>query len=111
MGKRGDSVIGIDGRHAFKGVSRRKKRFCVFHQLRLAREIAGFPAAQALAEELNRSCASWHGAKTALCHFDPAALLRTSATGHQLICCAALKLGNLSVLNQDCKDFVLDIRQ
>ena len=55
MGKRGDSVIGIDlGKHAFKGVALRQKSDSRFVLTNFAsREVPEtFPTAQALAEEL-----------------------------------------------------------
>ena len=55
MGKRGDSVIGIDlGKHAFKGVALRQKSDSRFVLTNFAsREVPEtFSTAQALAEEL-----------------------------------------------------------
>jgi Tfp pilus assembly PilM family ATPase len=116
MGKRGDSVIGIDlGKHAFKGVALRQKNDSRFVLTNFAsREVPEtFPTAQALAEELKPLLRELgNGAKNcALAISDPAALLRIVEQPDTPIDLlrSALRLSGLSVLNQDCKDFVLDV--
>lgn len=116
MGKRGDSVIGIDlGKHAFKGVALRRKSDSRFVLTNFAsREVPEtFPTAQALAEELKHLLRELgNGAKyCAVAISDPAALLRIVEQPETPINLlrSALRLSGLSVLNQDCKDFVLDV--
>jgi Tfp pilus assembly PilM family ATPase len=116
MGKRGDSVIGIDlGKHAFKGVALRQKNDSRFVLTNFAsREVPEtFPTAQAMAEELKPLLRELgNGAKNcALAISDPAALLRIVEQPETPINLlrSALRLSGLSVLNQDCKDFVLDV--
>ncbi|MGH8101088.1 MAG: hypothetical protein ACREIW_07305, partial [Chthoniobacterales bacterium] len=116
MGKRGDSVIGIDlGKHAFKGVALRRKNDSRFVLTNFAsREVPEtFPTAQALAEELKQLLRELgNGAKNcAVAISDPASLLRIVEQPETPINLlrSALRLSGLSVLNQDCKDFVLDV--
>lgn len=116
MGKRGDSVIGIDlGKHAFKGVALRRKSDSRFVLTNFAsREVPEtFPTAHALAEELKHLLRELgNGAKyCAVAISDPAALLRIVEQPETPINLlrSALRLSGLSVLNQDCKDFVLDV--
>src|SRR5207249_8536198 len=116
MARRGDSVIGIDlGKHLFKGVSLRRKG-----DSRLV--LTGF-ASREVPEEFETSDAlAWHlrlllrdlgeNAKTcALAISDPAALLRIIEQPETPLPLLrnALRLHGLTVLNQDCKDFVLDV--
>jgi type IV pilus assembly protein PilM len=116
MARRGDSVIGIDlGRHLWKGVSLQHKSDSRLVLTNFAsREVPEeFGSADELAQQLKlllrelggnaRSCA------LAISH--PAALLRIieqPSTPIDLLR-NALRLNGLAVLNQECKDFVLDV--
>ncbi len=116
MARRGDSVIGIDlGKHLFKGVSLRHKSDSRLVLTNFAsREVPEeFGTADELAQQLKsllrelgsnaRSCA------LAISH--PASLLRIieqPSTPIDLLR-NALRLNGLAVLNQECKDFVLDV--
>src|SRR5205823_249611 len=115
MARRGDSVIGIDlGKHVFKGVSLRHKSDSRLVLTNFAsREVPEeFGTTDQLAQQLRlllrelggnvRSCA------LAISH--PAAILRIieqPSTPIDLLR-NALRLNGLAVLNQECKDFVLD---
>ena len=116
MGKRGDSVVGIDlGKHAFKAVTlRRKSDFRLVLTNFAFREVPEtFASAQALAEELKPLLRDLgNGAKDcALAISDPSALLRIIEQPETPIDLlrSALRLSGLTVLNQECKDFVLDV--
>jgi len=116
MARRGDSVIGIDlGKHVFKGVSLRHKSDSRLVLTNFAsREVPEeFGTTDQLAQQLKlllrelggnvRSCA------LAISH--PAAILRIieqPSTPIDLLR-NALRLNGLAVLNQECKDFVLDV--
>ncbi|MFL6530165.1 MAG: pilus assembly protein PilM [Chthoniobacterales bacterium] len=115
MAKRGNSVIGVDlGKHAFKGVVLQRKgdsRYVltnyakreVAHELTSADDLA--QELKALLKELGGS-----GKACALAVSDPDALLRIveqPETPVELLR-GALRFNGLMVLNQDCKEFVLD---
>jgi type IV pilus assembly protein PilM len=116
MARRGDSVIGIDlGKHAFKAVSLRRKSDSRFVLTGFAsREVPeDFQSADQLAQQLKQLLREvGGGAKAcAVAISDPASLLRIveqPATPVELLR-NALRLNGLLVLNQECKDFVLDI--
>src|SRR6202040_1856584 len=116
MGRRADSVIGIDlGKHVFKGVTLRRKgdsRFVLtsFASRQVPEE---FTSADDLARELKSLLKELGGGAKAcaVAISDPAALLRIIEqpdTPVELLR-NALRLNGLAVLNQECKDFVLDI--
>ena len=116
MGKRGDSVIGIDlGKHAFKAVAlRRKSDFRLVLTNFACREVPEtFASAEALADELKLLLRDLgNGTKNcALAISDPSALLRIVEQPETPINLlrSALRLSGLTVLNQECKDFVLDV--
>jgi len=116
MGKRGDSVIGIDlGKHAFKAVTLRCKSDSRLVLTSFAsREVPeSFDTPQAFAEELKLLLRELgNGSKNcAVAVSDPAALIRIieqPETPIELLR-SALRLSGLNVLNQECKDFVLDV--
>jgi Tfp pilus assembly PilM family ATPase len=115
MAKRADSVVGIDlGKHTLKGVALRRKndnRFVLtsFASRPVPEE---FASADDLARELKQLLRDLGGAKT--CAFaisDPSSILRIIEqpdTPTNLLR-TALRLNGLAVLNQDCKEFVLDV--
>jgi Tfp pilus assembly PilM family ATPase len=116
MGRRADSVIGIDlGKHVFKGVTLRRKgdsRFVLtsFASHHVPEE---FASADDLARELKCLLKELGGGAKAcaVAISDPAALLRIIEqpdTPVELLR-NALRLNGLAVLNQECKDFVLDV--
>jgi len=116
MGRRADSVIGIDlGKHVFKGVALRRKgdsRFVLtsFASHQVPEE---FASADDLARELKFLLKELGGGAKAcaVAISDPAALLRIIEqpdTPVELLR-NALRLNGLAVLNQECKDFVLDV--
>jgi Tfp pilus assembly PilM family ATPase len=116
MGRRADSVIGIDlGKHVFKGVTLRRKgdsRFVLtsFASHQVPEE---FASADDLARELKLLLKELGGGAKAcaVAISDPAALLRIIEqpdTPVELLR-NALRLNGLAVLNQECKDFVLDV--
>ena len=116
MGRRADSVIGIDlGKHVFKGVTLRRKgdsRFVLtsFASHQVPEE---FASADDLARELKFLLKELGGGAKAcaVAISDPAALLRIIEqpdTPVELLR-NALRLNGLAVLNQECKDFVLDV--
>ena len=115
MAKRGNSVIGIDlGKHVFKGVVLQRKgdeRFV----------LTGYASRQVPEEIENRGGTGQElkhllkelggGAKgCAIAVSDPGALLRIIEQPDTPIDLlrSALRLNGLNVLNQECKDFVLD---
>jgi Tfp pilus assembly PilM family ATPase len=116
MGRRADSVIGIDlGKHVFKGVTLRRKgdsRFVLtsFASRQVPEE---FASADDLARELKFLLKELGGGAKAcaVAISDPAVLLRIIEqpdTPVELLR-NALRLNGLAVLNQECKDFVLDV--
>ncbi|MGI9087561.1 MAG: pilus assembly protein PilM [Chthoniobacterales bacterium] len=115
MAKRGNSVIGIDlGKHVFKGVLLQRKgedRFVLTSYA--SREVPEtLNTAEDLAEQLKlllRDIGS--SAKGfALAVSDPSSLLRIIEQPDTPVDLLrnALRLNGLAVLNQECKDFVLD---
>jgi len=115
MGKRGNSVIGIDlGKHIFKGVLLHRKgdaRYVLtsFASREVPEELA---TAEALAEQLKLLFRDLGGSAKgcAIAISDPDSLLRIieqPETPIELLR-NALRLNGLAVLNQECKDFVLD---
>ncbi len=115
MARRGNSVIGIDlGKRIFKGVSLQKKsddRFVltsyasreVPEELNTAEELAQH--LKLLLKDLGSSAKGY-----AIAVSDPGSLLRIIEQPHTPIDLLrnALRLNGLAVLNQECKDFVLD---
>jgi Tfp pilus assembly PilM family ATPase len=116
MARRGDSVIGIDlGRNVFKGVSlRHKSDSRIVLTNFAAREVPEeFGTADELAQQLKPLLrelgGNARGCALAISH--PAAVLRIieqPSTPIDLLR-NALRLNGLAVLNQECKDFVLDV--
>jgi Tfp pilus assembly PilM family ATPase len=116
MARRGDSVIGIDlGKRVFKGVALRRRNDSRFVLTNFAaREL---PQDIGNAEELSQQIKllvkelGGGGKGCAIAVSDPAALLRIieqpDTPVHLLR--NALRLNGLAVLNQDCKDFVVDV--
>jgi Tfp pilus assembly PilM family ATPase len=116
MARRGDSVIGIDlGKHAFKAVSLRRKSDSRFVLTGYASRAVPeqFENADQLAHELKQLMKeTGGGAKACVAAIsDPASLLRIveQPTTPVELLRSALRLNGLLVLNQECKDFVLDI--
>jgi Tfp pilus assembly PilM family ATPase len=115
MARRADSVVGIDlGKHTLKGVALRRKNDTRFVLTSFASRPVPeeFESADDLARELKQLVRELGGAKA--CAFavsDPSAILRIieqpDTPVHLLR--NALRLNGLSVLNQDCKEFVLDV--
>lgn len=115
MARRGDSVIGIDlGKRVFKGVSLKRKSDARFVLTSYAsREVPEqFTTAEELAQHIKLLVKELGTAKgCALAVSDPDALLRIIEqpdTPIELLR-NALRLNGLVVLNQECKDFVLDV--
>jgi len=116
MARRGDSVIGIDlGKHAFKGVSLRQNSdsrlvLTNFASREVPEEFATVDElAQPLKLLLRELGGRIRGCALAISH--PVALLRIieqPSTPINLLR-NALRLNGLAVLNQECKDFVLDV--
>jgi Tfp pilus assembly PilM family ATPase len=115
MAKRADSVVGIDlGKHTLKGVALRRKNDSRFVLTSFASRPVPeeFASADDLARELKQLLRDLGGAKN--CAFaisDPSSILRIieqpDTPTHLLR--TALRLNGLAVLNQDCKEFVLDV--
>ena len=115
MARRGNSVFGIDlGKHVFKGVLLQRKgdnRFVltsyasreVPEELKTPEELA--QQLKALLKELGGSAKG-----CAIAVSDPSSLLRIIEQPNTPIDLLrnALRLNGLAVLNQECKDFVLD---
>jgi Tfp pilus assembly PilM family ATPase len=116
MARRGDSVIGIDlGKHVFKGVVVRRKGDSSFVLTGFAsRQVPEeFDSPDALARELKLLFKELgHSAKaSAVAVSDPNVLLRIIEqpdTPVDLLR-TALRFNGLAVLNQECKEFVLDV--
>src|SRR5216684_5256552 len=116
MAKRADSVVGIDlGKHVLKGVALRRKsdsRFVLtsFASRQVPEE---FSSADELAQELKLLLRDLGGSAKgcAIAISDPGALLRIIEQPDTPVDLLrnALRLNGLAVLNQECKDFVLDI--
>jgi len=115
MGKRADSVIGLDlGRRFFKGVALRQKNDSrlVLTNFACQQVPEEFASADALAQHLKPLVRELGGAKScAVALSDPAALLRIVEQPDTPVDLLrnALRWNGLAVLNQDCKDFVLDV--
>ena len=115
MARRADSVVGIDlGKHMLKGVALRRKNDTRFVLTSFASRPVPeeFASADDLARELKQLIRDLGGAKA--CAFavsDPSTILRIieqpDTPAHLLR--NALRLNGLAVLNQDCKEFVLDV--
>ena len=115
MARRADSVVGIDlGKHTLKGVALRRKNNTRFVLTSFASRPVPeeFTSADDLARELKQLVRELGGAKAcALAVSDPNTILRIieqpDTPVHLLR--NALRLNGLAVLNQDCKEFVLDV--
>jgi len=115
MAKRADSVVGIDlGKHMLKGVVLRRKNDSRFVLTSFASRPVPeeFTSPDDLARELKHLLRDLGGGKA--CAFavsDPSAILRIieqpDTPVHLLR--NALRFNGLAVLNQDCKEFVLDV--
>lgn len=116
MAKRSDSVFGIDlGKHTLKGVAVRRKNDSRFILTGFASRPVPeeFVSADDLARELKQLFRELGGGAKA-CSFavsDPGAILRIIEQPDTPIDLLrnALRLNGLAVLNQDCKEFVLDV--
>ncbi|MDB6148198.1 MAG: hypothetical protein JWO45_1862 [Spartobacteria bacterium] len=116
MARRGDSVIGIDlGKRVFKGVSLRRKgdsRFMLtsFTSREVPDEIK---TADELAQQIKLLLKDLGGSAKgcAVAVSDPSSLLRIIEQPDTPVDLLrnALRLNGLAVLNQECKDFVLDV--
>lgn len=115
MARRGNSVIGIDlGKHVFKGVLLQRKgddRFVLTsYASREVPEELNTP--EELAQQLKLLFKDLGGRAKgcAIAISDPGSLLRIIEQPHTPIDLLrnALRLNGLAVLNQECKDFVLD---
>src|SRR6202023_1401675 len=116
MAKRADSVVGIDlGKHVLKGVALRRKSDSRFILTSFASRPVPeeFASAEDLSRELKQLVRDLGGGAKA-CAFavsDPSTILRIIEqpdTPVDLLR-TALRLNGLAVLNQDCKEFVLDV--
>ena len=116
MAKRADSVVGIDlGKHVLKGVALRRKNDDRFVLTSFASRPVpeDFHSPEDLARELKQLLRELGGTAKA-CAFavsDPGTILRIIEqpdTPVDLLR-TALRLNGLAVLNQECKDFVLDV--
>jgi Tfp pilus assembly PilM family ATPase len=115
MAKRGNSVIGIDlGKHVFKGVVLQRKgdaRFVLtsYASRQVPEEIG---TAEELAQQLKLLLKDLGSSAKgcAIAVSDPASLLRIIEQPDTPIDLlrSALRLNGMNVLNQECKDFVLD---
>ena len=115
MARRGNSVFGIDlGKHIFKGVLLQRKgdnRFVLTSYA--SREVPeDLKTPDELAQQLKLLFKDLGGSAKgcAIAISDPASLLRIIEQPHTPIDLLrnALRLNGLAVLNQECKDFVLD---
>ena len=116
MARRSDSVFGIDlGKHTLKGVAVRRKSDARFVLTSFASRPVpeDFASPDDLARELKQLLRELGGGAKA-CAFavsDPGTILRIieqpDTPVHLLR--NALRLNGLAVLNQDCKEFVLDV--
>jgi Tfp pilus assembly PilM family ATPase len=116
MARRGNSVIGIDlGKHSFKGVLLQRKSDSRFVLTGFAtREV---PEEISTTEELSQQVKlllreiGGSAKNCAVAASDPNALLRIIEQPNTPVDLlrSALRLNGLAVLNQECKDFVLDI--
>ena len=114
MAKRGNSVIGLDlGKHVFKGVVLQRKGDSRYVLTSYAsREVPEeLSTADDLAQELKALLKELGSAKgCAVAVSDPSSLLRIIEQPDTPVDLLrnALRLNGLAVLNQECKDFVLD---
>jgi type IV pilus assembly protein PilM len=116
MAKRTDSVVGIDlGNHVLKGVSLRRKGDSRFILTSFATRPVPeeFESADDLSRELKQLMRDLGGGAKA-CAFavsDPTTILRIIEQPDTPVDLLrnALRLNGLAVLNQECKDFVLDV--
>ena len=115
MARRGNSVFGIDlGKHVFKGVLLQRKgddRFVLTSYA--SREVPeGLATPEDLAQQLKLLLKDLGGSAKgcAIAVSDPESLLRIVEQPNTPIDLLrnALRLNGLMVLNQECKDFVLD---
>jgi Tfp pilus assembly PilM family ATPase len=116
MARRGDSVIGIDlGKRVFKGVALRRKndsRFVLtgFATHEVPEQIN---SAEELAQQIKLlvKAIGGSGKGCAVAVSDPSALIRIIEQPDTPLDLLrnALRLNGLAVLNQECKDFVLDV--
>jgi type IV pilus assembly protein PilM len=116
MAKRADSVVGIDlGKHVLKGVTLRRKSdsrlvLTSFASRPVPEE---FASAEDLSRELQQLMRELGGGAKA-CAFavsDPSSILRIIEQPDTPVDLLrnALRFNGLAVLNQECKDFVLDV--
>src|ERR1700682_1081607 len=116
MAKRADSVVGIDlGKHVLKGVALRRKNDSRFILTSFASRPVPeeFASAEDLSRELKQLLRELGGSAKA-CAFavsDPSTILRIIEQPDTPVDLLrnALRLNGLAVLNQECKDFVLDV--
>lgn len=115
MAKRGNSVVGIDlGKHSFKGVLLQRKGDARLVLTSYAsREVPeNLATAEDLAEQLKLLFRDLGGSAKgyAVAISDPSSLLRIIEQPETPVDLLrnALRLNGLAVLNQECKDFVLD---
>jgi type IV pilus assembly protein PilM len=116
MAKRTDSVVGIDlGNHVLKGVALRRKGDSRFILTSFATRPVPeeFESADDLSRELKQLMRDLGGGAKA-CAFavsDPTTILRIIEQPDTPVDLLrnALRLNGLAVLNQECKDFVLDV--
>ena len=116
MARRSDSVFGIDlGKHTLKGVAVRRKNDSRFVLTSFASRPVpeDFASPDDLARELKQLLRELGGGAKA-CAFavsDPGTILRIIEQPNTPVHLLrnALRLNGLAVLNQDCKEFVLDV--
>src|SRR5256714_5374784 len=116
MAKRADSVVEIDlGKHVLKGVALRRKGDSRFILTSFASRPVpeDFASAEDLSRELKQLLRELGGSAKA-CAFavsDPSTILRIIEQPDTPLDLLrnALRLNGLAVLNQECKDFVLDV--
>ena len=116
MAKRADSVVGIDlGKHVLKGVALRRKNDSRFVLTSFASRPVPeeFESAEDRSRELKQLLRELGGSAKA-CAFavsDPSTILRIIEQPDTPVDLLrnALRLNGLAVLNQECKDFVLDV--
>jgi Tfp pilus assembly PilM family ATPase len=116
MARRGDSVIGIDlGKRVLKAVSLRRKSdhrltLTGFASRELPQDITG---ADELAQQLKQLVKELGGSAKgcAVAISDPTSILRIIEQPNTPVDLLrnALRLNGLAVLNQECRDFVLDV--
>jgi Tfp pilus assembly PilM family ATPase len=116
MAKRADSVVGIDlGKHVLKGVALRRKSNSRFILTNFASRPVPeeFESPEDLSRELKQLLRELGGGAKAAAFAvsDPLAILRIIEQPDTPVDLLrnALRLNGLAVLNQECKDFVLDV--